>query len=93
MFKELAYTVLGAAISGYTYYITTTVETKPAMYIFFFIGFALIAYSVFSILTTYITGGAEVSEDDATQGIVRCPSCGVKHYQTSNYCHKCGAEL
>lgn len=91
MFRYMAYVIIGAAITGYTYYVTTVVETKPAIYTFFVVGFALITYSTYQIATTLITGGDDPTAEEPE--VIPCPSCGVRHYKTSNYCHKCGAEL
>lgn len=91
MLKEIAYTILGVAIIGFTYYVTSTTDVKPALYVFFVVGFGLVVYGTFSLIQGFIN--PEGASEPHTNDVIACPNCGVKHYTTSNYCHKCGAEL
>jgi F0F1-type ATP synthase assembly protein I len=95
MLQYLAYTVLGAGITAYTYYVTRSVNTKPAMYLFFLIGFALTVYGAYRLIRSLIfTASTKPTNNNRdNEDIIRCSNCGVKHYTTSNYCHKCGSKL
>jgi uncharacterized paraquat-inducible protein A len=91
MFARIAYIILGIGITAYTYYVTTTVDVAPALYVFFLVGFGLVVYGAFSLIKAYV-----LTEDEPTpqsDTVITCPECGVKHYATSNYCHKCGTKL
>lgn len=91
MLAQIAYILLGIGITTYTYYVTTTVEVAPALYIFFLLGFGLVVYGTFTLITSLIKPSSTTQQ--SRNNIRRCPDCGVKHYETSNYCHKCGAKL
>ncbi len=95
MLQHLAYTVIGAGITAYTYYVTRSVNTKPAMYLFFLIGFALTVYGAYRFMRSIIFNASTNTTNDKSENndIIRCSNCGVKHYTTSNYCHKCGTKL
>lgn len=92
MLRYIAYIILGAGITAYTYYITSAVDTPPAIYLFFVVGFTLTVYGAYRFMRSLIFSQSH-NTSSADQEVIRCPRCGVKHYTSSNYCHKCGAEL
>ena len=35
----------------------------------------------------------DYTQNTGNKKIILCPNCSAKHYDTSNYCHKCGTKL
>ncbi len=81
------YVVLGVLVSFFSNRVMQAADAQ-GMRFFYYVGMILIAVGVMKIVYNYIK-----KEDESEKNVISCPSCGVRHYESSNYCHMCGTKL
>jgi uncharacterized paraquat-inducible protein A len=99
-----AYAAVGAAITGYSWYVERQTE-NTTMSFFFWIGVALMGVGVFKVLTGYILNSKkkeqpqkkeqtqrrdERSRPQEARDAIICPRCNAKLHPRSRYCNWCG---
>jgi membrane-bound ClpP family serine protease len=93
------YILIGAIIAIYSKYIQTKLSSdSTAMTLFFWIGVIFILLGLGKMAFKVIAAREKTKKEPKTEqksqtNIVACPNCKTKHYSTSNFCHKCGANL
>ncbi len=87
--QPIIFIILGIIVS----IVSDRVDQDGSMTLFFYLGIIFIIIGIAKLAIKFIMSPKKDYERKRTKKIILCPSCGEKHFETSNYCHKCGTKL